>query len=514
MRWRKRDYVAAGVRHALRVGVLLFVTYAAFGGVWRNYKVAHNSARLVSLMEGDRWGSAYAANEQLLSTLGEPYRASLDFLGMPWSATVLGVNTTDPILNLAHIVATGSLQLTMLLGSLVAILLAVALGKLFCSYLCPMRLLFEIGQLIRGGLLWLETPLPNLRSKTKLGGWVLLGGLLATLTAGTGVWFLILPYLGVTSAIFVAITAGAGAGLLVIPILWWWVDVLVAPGFFCRNICPQGFLLGLLGRASLLKLRTVRQTPCPSGCRTCQLVCPYGLNPREGTHTPDCDNCGRCVPICPKRKLGRRVRLPVIASSLAALLLAPAAALAHHNKGLPHYGYYENYPQVPVEENIVVDGRWEMGATLFNFQGLDRRTADTPNDVKFFIYVYDLELDGNYQGAIDFEIVDESGEVVSSFSRARVDEELLYSTRETLPATGDYELVAHLVDLDDAPEVHLSFHVDLNQDAVSWLLLLALTGPLVPLFILVALGRTRRGRSKRMKEQLAELADVAEESLA
>jgi len=86
--------------------------------------------------------------------------------------------------------------------------------------------------------------------------------------------------------------------------------------------------------------------------------------------------------------------------------------------------------------------------------------------------------------------------------------EMIYATRETMPATGDYTLVARLLDIDGQPEVRIRFHIELSTDAVPWVLLLALTGPLAPLFVLVLLGRSRRGRSRRLKSQLK--ADVAE----
>ena len=510
MKWRRRDVAAQALRRVTQLGVFVFVIYAAMGGFWRNYKVAHNSSRAVEMMEGEGWATAYRLNESALALLGEPYEASFQFLGMPWAATIGGLETVDPILGLSMAVSTGGLSL--FLGALGTIGLAVLFGKVFCSHICPMRLLFEVGQTIRGGLLWLGAPLPHLRPRPRLGGWILLGGLLASMSAGIVVWFFILPYVAVVAAIFLGVTAGLASGLLVIPVMWWWIDVLVAPGTFCRNICPQGFLLGMLGRLSLLKVRAIASKTCPPNCHTCSLVCPYGLSPRAGTHTHDCDNCGQCVAICPERRLTRRVRLPVLNSLVLALGIglaaAPAIAEAHHNKGLPHYGYYENYPQVPVEEHIVVDGRWEMGATLFNFQGMDRRQATTPNDVKLFVYVYDLQLDTNYTGRVEFELVDDEGDRVGSFYRDKVDMEMIYATRETMPATGDYTLVARLLDIDGQPEVRIRFHIELSTDAVPWVLLLALTGPLAPLFVLVLLGRSRRGRSRRLKSQLK--ADVAE----
>ena len=62
---------AAGqiARRALQLSVFAFVIYSAMGGAWRNYKVAHNHRRLVTLMEGEFWGTLYGLNEDVLSWL-------------------------------------------------------------------------------------------------------------------------------------------------------------------------------------------------------------------------------------------------------------------------------------------------------------------------------------------------------------------------------------------------------------------------------------------------------------
>ncbi len=41
---------------------------------------------------------------------------------------------------------------------------------------------------------------------------------------------------------------------------------------------------------------------------------------------------------------------------LLSIALAPATVSAHHFKGLPHYSYFENYPQIPQDEFV---GHWE-----------------------------------------------------------------------------------------------------------------------------------------------------------
>lgn len=171
-------------------------------------------------------------------------------------------------------------------------------------------------------------------------------------------------------------------------------------------------------------------------------------------------------------------------------LASPAAA--HHNKGLPHYGYFENYPQVPTEEYVRVQGRWEVGVTIFNFQGLNQReTSTTPNDVKFFLYLYDLDADRSYRGPVAVDIVQGDARV-SSFSRLEVDTEGVYITRETLPASGDYALVLHFESEEGAESVRLPFHVDLAIDQINWALLGGMGAGVAALFGLALAGRQRR----------------------
>ena len=503
------------LRRVLQVGVLLFLFYSAVGSPWRNYKVAHNSARLVGLMEGDTWGTLYAWNEDLLELWDEDtLAASLDFLGTNWSSTFAGVQGADPILVGAHALrAGGDFEPALLLGLLVPLLVALLFGKVFCSHLCPMRTLFELGQLIRGGLLRLGVPLPHLRHPARFGGWILAGGMAATLTAGVVIWYLLLPYLGVGAGIFLLVTASTASGVLAVALGWLAVDLLVAPGYWCHNLCPQGWLLEQLGRLAPLRLiHRPGSEPCPTSCRVCEVTCPYALSPRAQTHRPACDQCGLCVTACPKDKLVRRLVAPTAALALAVALVSATAApaVAHHNKGLPHYGYFDNYPQVPTEEEIVIQGDWEMGATIFNFQGYElRESSDTPNDVKFYVYLYDLKRDANYVDGLDFEIrLVDTGEVVSRFRREHVDEELVYSTRETLPQSGDYQLVALVPEGGATTEVVMPFYIDLDEGAIDWVLMLALLLPLIPLFLLALLGRTRRARARRRRAQAAALGAV------
>ncbi len=115
--------------------------------------------------------------------------------------------------------------------------------------------------------------------------------------------------------------------------------------FWCRNLCPAGALLALVGARPPLGLAVDRER-CTS-CGRCATVCPMGACEREGEkgspyriRPRDCTACHRCVGECPVSCIGHRpapspVRDPLLSlsrrgflASLVAGLAAPAAALA------------------------------------------------------------------------------------------------------------------------------------------------------------------------------------------
>ncbi len=309
------------LRKLCQLAVLATIVYAALGTPWRNYKVAHNSARLVGLLTNDAWATLYRINDRALTGLGEltghsALQLSESTLGAPWAFRVAGWTFVDPWAA-GSVLAQGHLPpLAMLVGALVPLLLALLLGKLFCSFLCPARLLFELSSAVRMGLLRLGLPLPSV-ALPRVGLAVGAGGLLFAAGAGAGVLHLLLPYMALSSGVISVVLSGSlgAAGTVFVGMLA--VDGLLAPGQICHSLCPTGALLALVGRGSRLRLHK-QPTPCPRSCTLCQRACPYGLFPGHDTHRPACDTCGRCATVCPEQKLHPRFRArwPAAPSSL------------------------------------------------------------------------------------------------------------------------------------------------------------------------------------------------------
>ncbi len=71
------------------------------------------------------------------------------------------------------------------------------------------------------------------------------------------------------------------------------------PRFWCRHLCPQGALISLVSRFSLLNRRV--STAC-SNCALCKRACPMDAIPHEAHNTDysDCTFCLECEAACPE----------------------------------------------------------------------------------------------------------------------------------------------------------------------------------------------------------------------
>ncbi len=114
-----------------------------------------------------------------------------------------------------------------------------------------------------------------------------------------------------------AVPAAAGFLLLTVSLL-----SLIVYRPWCRWLCPYGLLLGLLSRASLVKIR--RNTAGCTGCRRCDRSCPMHIpvSQKQSISGIRCIQCSRCADSCPvPGALGSSVPLGSAAASLLVVVL-------------------------------------------------------------------------------------------------------------------------------------------------------------------------------------------------
>jgi len=71
---------------------------------------------------------------------------------------------------------------------------------------------------------------------------------------------------------------------------------------WCRYVCPEGAILGLLARQSLWKI--TKTEPKCTKCRSCEPVCPVECIKTGEPDETTCLLCGKCLEACPEGALG------------------------------------------------------------------------------------------------------------------------------------------------------------------------------------------------------------------
>ncbi len=135
----------------------------------------------------------------------------------------------------------------------------------------------------------------------------------------------------------------------------------------------------------------------------------------------------------------KHLSIRLLSLCASALCLIPITLMAHHFKGLPHYNYFENYPEIPEEEFLGQVGDYEVSLVVYDFQGIQRDKVDDPDMVRLFLVIFNLRNNDIYGGPLTLEVLD-NGEVVHSERHKSSELENLYSMHQDLPDTGNYSL--------------------------------------------------------------------------
>ncbi len=279
-----------------RGGVLLLLCAFALWTEYLNLKVGYNSARLVELSSGKPMRIFYEYSDAFFTMLGDPVQVMQSNGGMTWSIRVMGIQFTDPVAGLSVLVKNRHMPSGFALGLIVPLSLALIFGRVFCNFICPASLFFfSISRLRR--LLRHVFYFPEYAVNRGLAWGVLVGGLVAAMIFGHGIWSLILPYFAVGQTIFHGLAFGTLYATVGSIAVFGLVDLCCGNHFTCRFICPTGRLLGFLGRKPLVSVRR-NAAACLTRCTSCADICPLDVNPKLDQYR-DCSLCGECLTICP-----------------------------------------------------------------------------------------------------------------------------------------------------------------------------------------------------------------------
>ena len=217
-------------------------------------------------------------------------------IGNVWTINIFGFKITDPLAVLESTATTFLLYLPLILSALIPVVLTIVLGKVFCGWICPMHLILEINDKIRGLLIKVGYNSRDIIFSKRTKYYVLIIGILAASFAGRPLMALIYPPAVISREIFYKIYTGMwGAGVTVIAIIVF-VELVLSRRWWCRYICPGGALYTLLSRVRVLKVK--RDDLSCDQCGDCIPICPYDLKPMTKLLNADCDQCGLCISVC------------------------------------------------------------------------------------------------------------------------------------------------------------------------------------------------------------------------
>ncbi len=207
----------------------------------------------------------------------------------------------SPLEGLEAILVSKTLYLPLIIGMAIPIMVAIFLGRVFCSWICPISFLSEIIDRVYK----LFKKQKRLYDKFCLPKWVLwfslIGEILISMTIAAPIFVFLSPPGLVGREIMMAVFFRRLAieGVVVIFVL---LLHLFTRRFFCRYFCPLGALLAFLG--SKRRLRITKDEGKCVNCKICDRACPMDLKPSEYKNSSVyCWNCGECVDSCPKTAL-------------------------------------------------------------------------------------------------------------------------------------------------------------------------------------------------------------------
>ncbi len=211
------------------------------------------------------------------------YFADVIWYGTYISADFAGLELTDPLTVLEITLASRTLWMPLIISAIPLILAAILMGRVFCSYICPLNFLLEL--------------LPIKKKRNLNTHFMPLAALAIVLILSLA---LALPVFNTVSPVFALMRMllfGAGIEIALLGIILI-ASVIWGTKIWCRTLCPLGAIYGLLGRWKRLSVR-VDTSKCIH-CGKCSAVCTMGTTPvkNDWPHAFSCTNCGDCIDAC------------------------------------------------------------------------------------------------------------------------------------------------------------------------------------------------------------------------
>jgi ferredoxin-type protein NapH len=329
MIWRPKKL--QGIRRTVQFFVLAAMFAIPTLSRYTNYLAARELDKNLARWEGSIQGESLSFVDGVLRALpgGEKDRVghmvrnrdqvmkyAQSLRGGPWSIQIGSISMTDPLAGAESILSSKHLVPVLLFSLLIPVIATVLLGRVFCSWICPMNILLEFTDKLRNVLRFLEIRPHNVHFSHAIKYVLLATGLGLSVVMSLPVLGYVYPpaIIGrevhdLAFGIFDRIETGH-PGFWIGGLTWMSLiimgialfEVTVSRRWWCRYICPGGALYSLMGRARVIRVR--RAADACTLCGDCVVACPMGLVPMHDLTGVECDNCGLCISSCNDDALG------------------------------------------------------------------------------------------------------------------------------------------------------------------------------------------------------------------
>ena len=211
----------------------------------------------------------------------------------------------SPLEGMESILVAKLIYLPLLIGMVIPVFLALFMGRVFCSWICPISFLSELMDKVRLRITGTKIIEDRVLLNHRALWFALVGEVTITMVLGAPLFVFLSPPGLVGREIMMAVffKTLAVEGVVVVAVL---VMNVVTRRFFCRYLCPLGALLAFLGSGRRLRVTMVDPQVC-TDCGLCSKACLMGISPSKGESLGIyCWNCGECVDACPKKVLDYR----------------------------------------------------------------------------------------------------------------------------------------------------------------------------------------------------------------
>ncbi|MBW9221768.1 4Fe-4S binding protein [Methanothermococcus sp. SCGC AD-155-C09] len=181
-----------------------------------------------------------------------------------------------------------------LTSTLMVLLLAIILGRVFCGWMCPFGFILDITYKLRMKVSKLKFP-PTVSEKIHskliyLKYIILILFLYVTYSLSTYAFCKVCP-IG-------TLTNFHGTVISIILLIFFIVMGFLYPMFFCRYFCPIGALLGIFSISPLFKVK-LNNEKCLN-CKLCNKKCPVQIELTKNIPQHECIRCFECKSACNK----------------------------------------------------------------------------------------------------------------------------------------------------------------------------------------------------------------------